>query len=857
MPPPDPQTDVSLLQGSGLLTAANVNVPPHDIVLSWDAAHWLHSASGGVTQGSWRSLSSATFAAMLFGDTVGDLLLTERALHLQQISAAFRIALDHGLDATVNCGSLKAALHFFVAFCRAKRAANRAAFTFDDANAFFTLPGGQGAHPPAECLWFNSVTVRMGVQYGDALALAWLIVVLPGCWTRAGRRADDFIDAAGDLLDAAAATNPRLLDPNTANRRQAAGVMAFLSAAIPSAVLYRPLLSREVLQVVQTLRLSPDARFRAHFLAAWDIAFKHLATLLTDRCEAREAFSHVCTLLKDAPTEDSVIALDARVGGLLAFVNTPELRNPSALISDRVTAIKDQLLKKPRAATPGAAGTGVEATESSSEHVTKLLLDEDAKDLVAALEQLDVVPLVSHRVIRVALGHKHPAGALMLNGTSIDYPIFKTFKSCQFSRGEDPLVEAFKRRMCVEPPNILRLDWFHYLNVGNKAPKLPILLAKGTYAASDQLAFNPWLDLVQPLLIARNYSSYVPEQYTRLAEQDAAAIFTCAYMLRKGTPILVSAFGFVGIAADGQRSLKAVLDSCLSKTEQVDAIPDKLVDLSGSTFTWVTAKTAMHAAIRSAGIAAFCEQAAAYRSMLLAAPHMARRPDCFAPEAGSFWAGVERVDEMLVPIVAQVRLAQLAAMPINAGTGSNASVAPPSLAPTASPTQSIASLAASKQLSPSALALVTGAPSSPARSTLYSSLGPSPSQVAGSSSNMSAATRGQLLHTIEYDGNGIWFPTPYGRRWCSAVGPKQLDIKRLCVGSVAPPGVNPDDYCNKGAQCTHGLPAQFTATHSATGPPAEDKYIKTEAPIGSRGGKGGKGRGGKGRQQRGRRGRSF
>ena len=201
----------------------------------------------------------------------------------------------------------------------------------------------------------------------------------------------------------------------------------------------------------------------------------------------------------------------------------------------------------------------------------------------------------------------------------------------------------------------------------------------------------------------------------------------------------------------GERSLKSLLDTCADKVRQVDAIPDKLVDYGGATFTWSTAKSSIRKLIKSAGVAGFCEFASQWRSMLLSEPHLAVRPEPFAPSTGRFWSAIDKVDEVLKPIVDQVKLANLsgAVQPDDASSS------------TVSPSRSTASFSTSHQLSPAAFALATGAPPTPASSvSTLSTLGPSASQVSSSASS----SRGSLLESLEFEGNGVWFTAPYERR---------------------------------------------------------------------------------------------
>ena len=214
MPPPqNPKAFVRLRYGSGLLTAANLNATPYDSILSWANEHCLYLASGGATECPWRWLSAATYAGFFFsGDNIGALNCTVQALHLSMITSGFQTALDAGISNTSVYGSLRAAIYSYVVFCRTQRSAHRKAFTFSDAYAFFPLPAGTGPQPPMECRWVEHVTLQMEIQDGDAFLFAWIINLLPGCWPRASRREDSFVDAAGGLLDAAAAINPRLAE---------------------------------------------------------------------------------------------------------------------------------------------------------------------------------------------------------------------------------------------------------------------------------------------------------------------------------------------------------------------------------------------------------------------------------------------------------------------------------------------------------------------------------------------------------------------------------------------------------------------------------------------------------------------
>uniref|UniRef100_A0A7S0PWH5 Uncharacterized protein n=1 Tax=Coccolithus braarudii TaxID=221442 RepID=A0A7S0PWH5_9EUKA len=172
-----------------------------------------------------------------------------QALHLSSIAAGFQAALDAGMGITSH-GSLRAAIHAYVDFCRANRSTNHAAFTFDRATAFFTMPAGGEILPPAEGRWIKHVMLQTGFQNEDTLPLTWIVNMLPCCWTRSRRRYDSVRDSETSLLVSTAVIGQTLAGATTSDRLKAAGFIAFLNAAIPSAILFRPILERHMLQII-------------------------------------------------------------------------------------------------------------------------------------------------------------------------------------------------------------------------------------------------------------------------------------------------------------------------------------------------------------------------------------------------------------------------------------------------------------------------------------------------------------------------------------------------------------------------------------------------------------------------------
>ena len=84
------------------------------------------------------------------------------------------------------------------------------------------------------------------------------------------------------------------------------------------------------------------------------------------------------------------------------------------------------------------------------------------------------------------------------------------------------------------------------------------------------------------------------------------------------------------------------------------------------------------------------------------------------------------------------------------------------------------------------------------------------------SSVASGLERGSLLHTLKYEGAGFWLTTTSGKVWCSAKGPRRLDLYQVCNASLLPEGVEKAPYCNLARGCRHLLPKRFEVVHSSS-----------------------------------------
>ena len=139
LPPVAMETAFKVATGNGNPTSANLHAAGMDVLLQVVAEHWLAVASGGVKQFKLREVKVAFTASFYFANAALPLAVNQHAWSLPQLAASLQTALDHGLS-TDNRGSVRAALYYFVSFCRAVRAQHPSDFTVDQPTAFMTLP---------------------------------------------------------------------------------------------------------------------------------------------------------------------------------------------------------------------------------------------------------------------------------------------------------------------------------------------------------------------------------------------------------------------------------------------------------------------------------------------------------------------------------------------------------------------------------------------------------------------------------------------------------------------------------------------------------------------------------------------
>lgn len=807
----NPRVDFLIANGNGNPTAANLNaVARGDVQLRVDPQHWLAVASGGDTNFSWRHVEMIVAASFFLEEPLTQLTLNEHALSLPQLALCFRAALDAGLPSVVKTCFDEAAF-LFVAFCRAKRATAPAAFTISMIAQMHGLPAHTGAAVPPPAVWTNALQIRYAVDRdGDALRLAWIINLLPGRYTSEGRRSDDFVDAASELFDVALARIPNLAAQP--NRRQAQAIAAFLTDVVPLSELLVAVPPHAAFFGVQLLRMPRNDAFHHRFLTAWPYPYPNLFAAFTNRCTSRDAFSYIARLVGHSPSDADVAAMNDRVGSILAALDTADLRGPDVPPIRRVGEI-ERILSSSSRRRPTDADRAT-TTSSASEHTetewAKVFALDPVRALVAAIEPLDVTPLVPYRAVRELLVQPNPLGVLFLSGAKVNHPLFKRLTTC---REPTNVSEAFRRRLCVDPAGRLRVEWFPLI-----AESLPTSLIKGTFATAESLSFNLWADLASPLIKANKGEHFVlnqPDNPDAAAAADPSAFFTSDFMLRHGSAIVTAAFAFIGVDGHAAGSIASVLSTLREKAEEANSLPD----------TFATGRAAAIALLRRAGCRAFADFAARWRSMLLESPLRAARPTPFAPDGSGVIGLLASAEEIMDPIRKDIHLATLGA-PSRA-----ASLQLPS-SPSSS-TQSVVTLAN-----------LQGAAS------VVSSVGPSTSQIHGQppsagvaashvGSNTSAsAAKGSKVPLLQRQGRGVWFPVSNGTLlWCSAKGTSLFDLDRCCAGALAPNGHRPSDYCTGGASCTHQLTPGFTVVRSRIALVDDDLRVSNTGPIRRHGGR--------------------
>ena len=830
--------DLRLSAGNGRETAANFAASGPDIPLVLGQAHVLSLMSGGATSVTLRELEVAVTAAVFVDrEQLGATQLQLVCWSLSSIQAVIRSALMLGMD-TEPRGSMRAALHYFVSFVREQRRDHPQEFTFSRASAFHPLPATAANSLTQETAWVPELLVQSGVDAGnDAVVLAALINLLPNRYTPAGRLTDDFVDAVSELFGEAVSQQPDVQSKRPA--RQAAVVVGAIKTRVPEArfIIYCP--PARIFDEAQLYRYKPEDTVQTRFKDAWNLAYPSLVELFTISCSSSDAWSLVSMLVEGKPTYESLSALNSKVEGLIGIVDSdPELRVGAASIEQRAKAMLKVLQHKPSTQSESAEGAmpvdpARDTAMLTSRSSTKELLDELHKD--------DVVPLIKHRIIRTMLTLESMVGWQYLAGKPPSLTHLKTYASC---KAEAAIVQAFKRHLCVDSKGDKQTGWYSSLDQGGKCT-LPMKMVKAEWAANGALAFNPWLEVVGPMVKKYIGAHAVQPALDDLAKANPAALFTHPFMLKYGKDHMVRLFGFIGYGGSEDKSIAAVMRTLERYTERLDLIPDVIPNYAGQPFDFAGAKNSCRMDLQEAAVCAFVEFAGRIRGAIDSPAINAVRPTPFAEEGCGFQDALVDIEDLLGEMEGDVkkyirlsRATEMAAA--RAGTAwppaSHTGSSVISVGPSVSQAGSMVGSLAVAPLTTAALATLQAQTRTPSE---YSQ---APPQGGGGQGQ-----RGALAHSLQYASGGVWLNTVHGARWCSAKGPRPLDLQTVCPAALLPNSVQRDAYCTGGANCAHNLPKHFSRVHSTK--VLDPASLLTEAGAKGKGAsaRGGKGRGGAGR----------
>ena len=834
--PTPAMVDLQLSAGNGRPTQQNFTASGPDIPLDLGPDHVLRRMSGGAATVTLRELEVAVTAAVFVDrEALGSTRLQLVAWSLPTIAAVFRSALVLGME-TESRGSMRAALHYFVAFVRDQRRAHPVEFTFSDATAFQPLPAAPANSLTQETAWVSEVLVQSGVDAGnDAVVLAALINLLPERYTAAGRLKDDFVDSVSELYAEAVSQQPDIIHKRPA--RQASVVVGTMRSRVPEArfLIYSP--PARTFDEAQLYRFKPEDAVQIRFKDAWTLSYTSISQLLTSSCSSSDAWALVSMMVEEKPTYETLSALNSKIEGLLGIIDSdPELKVGVGSIEMRAKAMHKILQHKP--STYGESAGGAMPTDPARD--TALLTSRSStKELLDELHKDDVVPLIKHRIINTMLTLESMVGWQYLAGKPPALAHFKTYSSC---KAESAIVQAFKRHLCVDAKGDRQTGWYAILDQDGKCP-LAMKMVKAEWASNGALAFNPWLEVVGPLVRKFLGDHAVAPSLDVLAKANPAAMFTHAFMLKYGKEHIVRLFGFIGYGGAEDKSVAAVMRTLERYTERLDLVPDSVPNYAGQPYDFAGAKNSCKIGLQDAAVCAFVEFAGRIKGALDSPAINAVRPTPFAEEGCGFQDALVDIEELLQQMegdvkrylklsrateAAAARAGAAAAQEAAAGSKSSAGS---SVGPSVSQAGSMMGALAVAPLTAHSLAALQQQTRLPSEFSMQG-----PPQGGGG-----FPARGSMVNSLQYDSGGVWVTTAHGPRWCSAKGPRPLTLEGLCPASLLPNSVDRNAYCTGGSNCAHRLPRNFQRVLSTK---VLDPATLIVKPSANGGGARGDGRGG-------------
>ena len=241
--------------------------------------------------------------------------------------------------------------------------------------------------------------------------------------------------------------------------------------------------------------------------------------------------------------------------------------------------------------------------------------------LLAALEPLNVTPLVEHRVVRVLLSDPAAIGMQIVTGKC--KPVQTTLRQMGAACNKAVVLLTFQRSLCVED-GILMLTWYEAIS---ESAVQKLVLGKWSTAGgvSRQLSAPPaadsldwWGDFIQPILLKKHGATFWS---SLLPLATPADFFSDERRLRLGTPVLLLFFDMIGMTGTAVGSVASVLKSLRDTCDSVDNFPPR----------WLAAATACRRLMVLAGVRFFHDAGLVWTQMLLGSTEHAVKPVLLAP----------------------------------------------------------------------------------------------------------------------------------------------------------------------------------------------------------------------------------
>ena len=698
----DPRFDVVFTGGNP--TAANLTASGGEPLLDLQPGHWLVAVCGGDLLPSpnggglkcveWRSIEVVMLKVFYMTAQGSAAALLGHTVTLASISSLFRMAVAGGLSFQ-PLTSLKTALAELVRVAGPLAQANPAAWTLG-LPELQPLPPHTGAAVPAAYTWLAEITYGMLSTMDGAPRGAAVVCALSSArMTPAGRRTNDFKDAMDEVADVVEAARPGWSAKAARPKAMAAASVLMQKVSTMPVHLITCCTGPRAYDLAVSLRYTAQDAFPSYFAMGWQAAYPALAALVLPSTESASALAFAGRLLGETPSPAALDSLEAKVKVLLPHLNTPALRQASAV--DRVSAM-EPLLRSIRSTASSTAADAADSDPSSTSDTltwSRVFAMPLTVSFLQALEPLDTVPPIAYRVARAMLLHGSPLGIQLVVGKL--NPPHKMIKSMRACASAASATLAIQRTLCVDPGNVLHTEWFPAIS---EAVCVKLCAGKWRVDAASASSIDLWGEVAAPLLLKQKGAHFL-DGHARAA---APAFFASEFELRIGSPIIIDFFATVGVAGTAANSLASVLSTFQGHAATIDAYPAR----------YGAGQTTCRELLISAGQRCFADAAASWVLMLASPLEQATKPAEFAPASSGLHALLAQLRIKMTFIENQIEIDDIrgcasASLSPNSLTESVLSAAPTAHIPVAFPSvlsDTSSLLSAASTLSHGSLALM-------------------------------------------------------------------------------------------------------------------------------------------------------